>query len=204
MKNSYRRERTWTPAEEKDLRAWYEGGLDFDTIGFRLGRGPMGVRSKIHKCGFKRLRDSRGKPWTDEQVATLTRMWGENRSTPAIAAAIERSESSIFDKAHGLGLGPRDFGRAKRTATETPKLESPWHGGDENVAAKLRELQTARFLIDFKRAGYSAAYYKSTCEMPAHAIAVEPCLYHNEQPRPRLADFRTFISSTAAMCAEVN
>jgi hypothetical protein len=199
-RSRHTRERTWTPAEEADLRAWYGDGLDFDTIGRRLNRGPMGVRSKVHKCGFRRLNDKRGNPWTDEQTATLVRMWSENRATPAIEVATGHSATAVFNKAHDLGLGARNFGR--KIFTEIPKIEKPWP--DESVAAKLRELATARFLIDFKRGGYTAKHYRRHCEVHPSIVATEPCLRDNETPLPKLADYQTYMGSTAAMCAEMS
>lgn len=204
MRSKHTRERAWTPVEEADLRAWYEGGLDYHAIGLRLNRGWAGVKSKVQKSGFQRSHGRQIKPWTEWQLETLKRMWSENRSTPAIVQAIGRSQTSIYGKTNDLGLKPRDFGKAKKAVVETPKMESAWVADNESVAAKLRELATARFLIDFKRAGYTAAHYKAHCEVHPAIVASEPCLRFNEQPLPKHADYQTSMGSTSAMCAEMS
>jgi hypothetical protein len=162
----------------------------------------MGVRSKVHKCGFQAAStDKRGKMWTDEQIATLVRMWSENRATPAIEVATGHSATAVFNKAHDLGLGPRNFRR--KIFTEIPKIEKPWP--DESVALpSSAKLATARFLIDFKRAGYTAEHYRRHCEVHPSIVASEPCLRDNETPLPKLADYQTYMGSTAAMCAEMS
>lgn len=204
MRSKHTRERAWTPAEEAALRAWYEGGLDYDIIGGRLGRGPMGVKSKVQKCGFRRIDDKRVKPWTEWQLETLKRMWGENRPVSAIVDQIGRSETSIYGKVHDLGLKREKQLNTRKVVVAAPRLESACVTDNESVAAKLRELATARFLIDFKRAGYTAVHYKAHCEVHPSIVASEPCMRDNETPRPKHADYQSWMGSTSAMCAEMS
>jgi hypothetical protein len=69
------------------------------------------------------------------------------------------------------------------------------------AAMRRRALASVHHLIDFKKSGYSAAYYRHHCEMPPEVVAREPCLAMNERPRPQPAVLASYLGSPADMCA---
>lgn len=187
--------RPWSGSDVETLRAlWLE--MDIDVIALRLGRSVDTVKWKARhlKLGSRRgISDRRKNP----EDMRLRQLWGGKGTRQDIADTLGRSLSYVNVRAVELGLPPR------RVYRQDTSLVAQVQDEDNNVAVQLRQLATAHFLIAFKRAGYTAEHYRRHCEMPAQVVAAEPCLRDNQQPRPRLADFRTFMGSQGAMCAEL-
>ena len=47
------------------------------------------------------------KDWTDEDVASLTKLWADGIPTASIANTLETTKNSVVNKAHRLGLQSR-------------------------------------------------------------------------------------------------
>ncbi|PIE14261.1 MAG: GcrA cell cycle regulator [Rhodobacterales bacterium] len=67
--------------------------------------------------------------WTDERVATLTKMWGEGQSASQIAKELGGvTRNAVIGKVHRLGLSNRTTGAAKTAAkpkAATPRAKQP-------------------------------------------------------------------------------
>jgi GcrA cell cycle regulator len=56
-------------------------------------------------------------PWTDDRVATLTKLWNDGESASAIAQTIgEVTRNAVIGKVHRLGLAGRATSSRKRSA----------------------------------------------------------------------------------------
>jgi hypothetical protein len=186
----------WSDDEIATLRAlWLE--VDIDVIARRLGRLPYSVKSKGKnlKLGSRKGMGEKKKVPEDTR---LRQLWSSRSTRPEIADKLSRSLSYVNKRAVELGLPPR------RTYRQDTSLAAQVQTDDTGVALQLRKLATARFLIDFKRGGYTAEHYRRHCEVHPSIVASEPCLRDNETPRPKHADYQTYMGSTSAMCAEMS
>lgn len=62
--------------------------------------------------------------WTDEEVATLTRMWGEGSSAGQIGKVIGRTRNSVIGRINRMGLTRKPTGKHGGTVTKGHKPKS--------------------------------------------------------------------------------
>ena len=100
--------RPWLGEEDDLLRDAYARSASLTPLRTRLGRTPSAISHRVNELG---LRGTHGRPngwrtepsWTDEEIATLRRDYGRV-PTQALADALGRKKSGVYNKAFALGL----------------------------------------------------------------------------------------------------
>ena len=106
---------TWTPERLDLLRQMWGAGQSAEDIAEALGGiSRNAVIGRAHRMGLgvaprPAAEAPRPENWTEEEVATLTRLWSEGQAASAIGQALGRfSRNAVIAKAHRLGLPIRE------------------------------------------------------------------------------------------------
>lgn len=126
----------WTEDRLNILVPRWESGCSALEIAKEIGTTKNAIIGKIDRLKLKRT-VATGQFWTQEQVATLTRLWLEGYSARHISEVIHRrgragpniTRGSVISKAHNLGLKPRARTRGTGNKSELSGVDPTLHEG---------------------------------------------------------------------------
>lgn len=120
----------WTEEKDAQLRAFWDAGVSGSQIAERMGMTKNAVIGRAHRLKLKSRASpiaTISRPWTEEDDARLTQLYGGFLSVDQIGHKLDRSQASIRYRAVHLGLVSKK-GSAEhraRLSGARPKRASP-------------------------------------------------------------------------------
>lgn len=100
--------RPWTEEELRELREMYEAGVPCREMAARLGRSLEAIQVRCIRAGVTRGPANRKRRWTEEELATVRRMFAAGRPDAEIALATGRTAAAVTEMRHCMGLVVRE------------------------------------------------------------------------------------------------
>lgn len=111
----------WSDIDIKRLRHLNAVNCSMEDIAISFGRSVEACRLAMRRNGIERAPAVNPDAWSDEEIATLRRLWSQGATNEAIREAIPlRTQSSINTRASMLKL-PRRGIRAEKPQPHEPK-----------------------------------------------------------------------------------